>query len=299
MARGTRKLNTSGTEEWLRADTLTVDPAYQRAENDPKIRKIMREFNPDAIGVLYVSRRDDGTVVIIDGQQRRAAFLRMGWGDQRLPCMVYSGLTQAEEASLWTDYNELRTKPTPLDRFRADLVAGDPDAVSVQQILDRHNLTFGTATTKRAYVIRSVGAVRTVHQRAGTDVLDQTLDSLNRAWPQSPDAFQGEFIQAVGAVYARFGSRIARNRLVDVLQAEAPDLFIRRAVIRHAESGTGARGAAGNGALTTTVAKMVCENYNQSKPKLAVESMLDWDDKTATIRYWRQEQATTTTDDEV
>src|SRR4051812_31723657 len=99
-----------GTPHWIRASRLAVDASYQRPRNERKIRKIANNFDPDALGVLYVSKRADGTYVILDGQQRHAALIEMGWQDQQVPCHVYTGLSVADEARLFGEYNELRTR---------------------------------------------------------------------------------------------------------------------------------------------------------------------------------------------
>src|SRR6187549_648827 len=73
------RIDTNGQVTWLRVDRLTVDPAvgggYQRALNPRKVKAIAKELDPDALGVLTVSRREDGSLVIIDGQQRQGALM--------------------------------------------------------------------------------------------------------------------------------------------------------------------------------------------------------------------------------
>src|SRR5690242_16192920 len=99
--------NTHTTDEWLRADELVIDPMMgERKYNARRAKRIAQTIDPDALGVLYVSKRRDGTYVVIDGQHRRGAFIELGWGDQKMPCHVYHGLTLADEARLFAEFNE-------------------------------------------------------------------------------------------------------------------------------------------------------------------------------------------------
>src|SRR5262245_2546733 len=64
-----------------------IDPRIQREERPGEINKIINNFNPDALSVFTISVREvdmpDGSTAtkwfLVDGQQRRAALLRLKW----------------------------------------------------------------------------------------------------------------------------------------------------------------------------------------------------------------------------
>ena len=134
--------------EWIEADNLVVDMTYQRTQERGKVYRIATNFDPDAFGVLIVSRRKDGTEVLIDGGHRVAAIRDLGWEDQKLPAVVHTGLSLEEEAKIFTLTNRDRTKPTPRDMFRADVASKQPEALEIQAVFDKHGLELTNRTVR-------------------------------------------------------------------------------------------------------------------------------------------------------
>src|SRR5262245_5144946 len=126
------KLDTAGTPRWVHADRLIVAPEYQRPRREVLIRKIKKEFDPDALVALVISKREDGTLVIMDGQQRWTALMEMGWGDQQVPAVVYEGLTVEEESLLFYRVNGTRSRLRPMELHRSALLGGETRAVEVE-----------------------------------------------------------------------------------------------------------------------------------------------------------------------
>src|SRR5262245_47394225 len=66
------------TVEVLALESLSVPRAYQRDERPHLVRKIIRGFNPDLVGLLVVVRDGDGADWILDGQHRWLALVGLG-----------------------------------------------------------------------------------------------------------------------------------------------------------------------------------------------------------------------------
>src|SRR5258708_7808516 len=64
---------------------------YARPLREPRVKKLVAEFDPLGVGVLYLSMRDDGSYWIIDGQHRAEAARRVGLPG--LDAYVYIDLT--------------------------------------------------------------------------------------------------------------------------------------------------------------------------------------------------------------
>lgn len=135
--------------EGLDYRTFEIDRSIQRNEEPGEISKIVRNFNPDALGTFTISVRDvelpDGKIVtkwfLIDGQQRNAALTRMKW-DGKVRAVVHYNLSVAEEARLFLDLND-RTSVGPWGRFKARLVAEEPIAVAIKNMLDELDINLG------------------------------------------------------------------------------------------------------------------------------------------------------------
>lgn len=234
-----KKLNTTSTPnqegqppvEWLSYGDLVVDDRYQRSIQQPKVYKIATEFDPDVFGVLTVSIRDDGTKVLIDGQQRTAGLREMDWNeDQKVPCVVHRNLSLQEEARIFVLTNEGRTKPKPYDIFKADVIAGRPEAVEIQEVFDKHDLevTRGPHTGG----MRAIGTCRKIYRQGGALLLGQTIDTLIMAYGKnSVDTFNHDLMWPVAAViWANKG--LSRKRLAESLSdLGGPSVIVSRGKI--------------------------------------------------------------------
>lgn len=97
--------------QWCRLDQLQVDDAYQRSIDTPgsqsMIRTIARNWNWDLCQPLFVARRSDTRLYVVDGQHRLAA-ARMRSDIDQLPCIVSLTDGPAQEASLFSEFNRHR-----------------------------------------------------------------------------------------------------------------------------------------------------------------------------------------------
>lgn len=124
------------TLEWIAVERLAIDESYQRATDGPAsrrlIQKITKGWNWNFCQPLVVSRRDDGTLYVIDGQHRLSAAMERG-DIPHLPCVVIGGVEC--EAAAFVALNTQRQKLSAGDVFNAMLAAGDPDAKRVAELL--------------------------------------------------------------------------------------------------------------------------------------------------------------------
>ncbi len=70
----------SSYQKSVSLDAITVDPRVQRTEgpDQRRVDKMASAFNPDALGVLILSERADGTLVCLDGMHRLLAARQAG-----------------------------------------------------------------------------------------------------------------------------------------------------------------------------------------------------------------------------
>lgn len=123
--------------EWMNPSDLLVERAYQR-DLSPKslglIKKIVegwdwRRFKPPV--VAWTERGFE----IIDGQH--TAFAAATRNLSRIPVLVVDAAALDDRAAAFVGHNLDRVAITPVQMHRAKLTAGDEDAQTVQQVLDR------------------------------------------------------------------------------------------------------------------------------------------------------------------
>ncbi len=248
------------TNEWLVVGSLVIDSAYQRPVNERTVSKIVRLFDPDLLGAFLVSRRDSGTEVLLDGQQRREGLLRLHYGDQRVPCVVYHGLSLEREAEIFHQFNVQRTKLGAFDEYRAALVAKDPTALEVQAVIDRVGLRV-VRGGEDAFGVQAIASCMTIVKNTSPAVLQLALSTAKRSWANEygQKAFQGEIIIGLALVFARYKSRISMERMLKQMATVDPSQLVVKGRVIKSELGGSTAGNRG----ASVLAELIHARYNR------------------------------------
>lgn len=187
------------TLEWIGVDDLVVDSTYQRELEPRKVARIVNDFDPDAFGSLVISLREDGTKAVIDGSHRRAAVIEMGWNDQKVPANIHRGLSVEDEARIFSILNSNRTKPKVVDLFRANVAAGQPMAVAINQVFVKHGLV--PTQQVKGDGIRAIGTCQRIFQGGSLELLDRVLDTVIKAYgSRHSNNFDSDFLTPLAAI---------------------------------------------------------------------------------------------------
>ena len=174
---------------------LCVDHTYQRDHNvDRKGMsliehqcKIAREWDWAIVGAIAIIVRGDKNMVV-DGQQRVLAAMRRD-EISKLPCAVTTFPDESPaairklEAKAFMGHNDGRAVVTPFLRYRAGLIAGDPDARAIESATEKAGLVVCQSGTVKGG-ITCVGAIKGAIKWAGFDTTVQAL-SLCKAMEPS------------------------------------------------------------------------------------------------------------------
>src|SRR5215831_3694728 len=88
-------INDAPVMETVALADMIVDPHVQRAIRPNQVNRMVREFNPGAVGAITLSLRPGGELHIVDGQNRAAAAREALGEGARIPALVHVGLTLA------------------------------------------------------------------------------------------------------------------------------------------------------------------------------------------------------------
>lgn len=153
---------------------LYIDRAYQREENEKKVKEFAANFSWQSCGVIIVMERSDGFYLVVDGQHRVLAAFRRS-DIKTMPCLVFPSTSIASEAECFINTNTSRKPVTAYDKFKASLVSENSMAVELQQIcqengliLRRHSQAVGTITCVAA-------CQRIMRTQGGSNALRRSL----------------------------------------------------------------------------------------------------------------------------
>lgn len=213
--------------DWLRVRDLRLDAPYQRRMDQDRAQHIADEYDSNSFMVPVVSRRQDGSLWVMDGQHRITALRLMGWDDQMVLCEVREGLTYEEEARLHVRLNRDRKKPTAMSEFNALLEAKDPMCLQVATICSDRGLSI---TQERGDGgVSAVGALLTIYRRGGKNILEKTLDAITAAWGTSSDGYAADILKAV-AQAVNLCPDMVEERFVKALNKLRPHEYVRRGI---------------------------------------------------------------------
>lgn len=204
-----------------------IDPRIQRDQRPHEINKILKSFNPHALGVFTVSVREEtaydtknrATTVqvqyLLDGQQRQEVLNRLNW-DGTVTALVHYNLTLAEEARLFLDLNE-RDLVNPWDRYKNRLVAEEPQALAIKEILDQLRIRLGGPTGFSA-----ISRADRIYARGpkGVTNLRWALQVLKDVYGR----YDGRVMEALAFIHDEFADYIDTESLRAKLLHNAPDI---------------------------------------------------------------------------
>lgn len=205
IAEHTRRL------EWIDVAKLKVSPLAQRDLNVHWVNRIVAEFDAEEFGTPTVSFRD-GYWHIIDGQHRVEALRALGWGDTKIECWVYEGLTEQQEAAKFLLLNN-RLTVAQFPRFRIALEAGRAEETAINQIVQSAGLH--VALDRAEGSINAVGTLRRVYKRDGDLVLARTLTLIRDAY--GTPGMRAAVIDGIALFCARYETRLDEVRAVEKL----------------------------------------------------------------------------------
>lgn len=203
--------------EWIEADRLEWDPAYQYFVLTSVVNRIATEFDPFLLDDLLVNRRDDGRMMVMDGKHRVLAVRKMGWGDQKMPCAVYDKLPIELEAKRF-NVQIARRRLKPQEEFRAALLAGDPEAHEIEALVHKHGYVLNLSDSDLSGgKIVAVAALRKILRKRRRGILDIVLALAHEGFGTDHGP-RHLLLDGLAVFVSRFGEEYDRRRVVEVMR---------------------------------------------------------------------------------
>jgi hypothetical protein len=168
---------------------LNLHYRYQRSTangaSEALIKKIAHNWDWRMCLPLVVSKRDDGSLWVIDGQHRLAA-ARLRSDIPWLPCCVgvYGGV--AAEAEMFVAMNRARKPMNRLDDFHAAIASGDSEAIEIAKLITGAGFLVSRKTGSQSWVpgeVAFTSAIAKVLRKHGGNVCANALRTMAEAFP--------------------------------------------------------------------------------------------------------------------
>jgi len=172
--------------------SVKIDSAYQREQSPEWVHRHL-PFDAKQAGAIVLSGRAGGPYVI-DGGHRLALALESG--EQTINAFIIEGLTQRDEAGLFTRYQRERRNLTSYALFRADKVAGDLDTMAMDRVVRTAGFQLGKSAST-PLTITAIDAVRYIQRTGGDDLLSDTLGIIRTFWIGEEKALSGQVLKGI------------------------------------------------------------------------------------------------------
>jgi len=246
----------------IRVGDLVIDRRVQRAPIKTRVNRIADNFNPDAVGVIIVSLRRDGSYVVIDGQHRVAAMVKLGMEKMTVRCLVFSDLELANEAWHFCRANDTR-RIGPYDDFVKGVLSNDEECVKIKEILDGFRLKVGQSA-KNGNVV-CITTLRSIY-RSSPDLLENVIDIANTSWGKRSAAVEGSVLRGIAVFLKKHGEKADEGVLIKKLSkyGGGPSGLLGRArALKELR----------NGSIPALIASIITEAYNKGKRSGALPSI--------------------------
>lgn len=189
------------TTRLIALDKLRIDPGYQRPCETNRVDRMGKTYDPNLCTPLVVNEREDGTFAVVDGQHRLATLREMGV--TKTECFVLH-VDREEEARLFVKHQTERRRVTTPDRHRAQVYAGEPTAMLLEDIVRSLGLKIVSGRSEVGcisavaglYRVYTHGALRGDAERHVRDV----LLVLKGAWGTSEIAYASPFLTSLSVI---------------------------------------------------------------------------------------------------
>lgn len=215
---------------------MELDYSYQRVLG-ATVNKLMEEWDDDKCDFLIASYRDN-KYFIINGQHRYS--VAKAKGINSLPCIIFTGLTQSDEALKFAQQQDNVNKLTPYDTFKANIACGNiniPEVrtdVEIKRICDKYNIAvkkYGKMNIGEK-VLRCLDEVRAYVSSStynGTACFEWIIDTINATnWADCSDSYCKVIIRLLRNHYADNVDCLLEKELMEVMNSISPtDLIIK------------------------------------------------------------------------
>mgnify|MGYP001535607962 CR=1 FL=1 len=178
-------------EKVINSAFLEIPAEYQRKLNIPNVEKMSAEF----------------TELII--------------------CKVYEGLTEEEEAMLFSRQTGVSTPLTAGAELRAALVGKDPESLAFVKATESTGLQLGLDSYRAPWKIICIRTAFKEYKAYGADLYKEALTMLAKGWEGDPDSLRSGILQGMVRFVALYQGEYDPERLVKRLQAIHPMTLVR------------------------------------------------------------------------
>lgn len=188
-------------EKMIALKDMKIDTSYQRTPDEKRVRKIASGWDDMKANLIHVSHRPDGFYVM-DGNHTRLAYQSIG--GKELLCRVYEGLTQEDEARIFSELNIAQKKPKFAELLKARASAGCELEKTYLELLDKANIRYVLTESAHGCSLKCHSAMLSVYKKTTYETMLKALTTAKQAADGREEFYQVGFFPGLCALIVKY-----------------------------------------------------------------------------------------------
>ncbi len=186
---------------------LVSNQEYQRNLSWCHVKKAVENFDLNQVNPIKVSRRN-GINYVFNGQHT-AEIIALASGSRDTPvwCMIYDDLDYSTEADIFANQMKNVKPLLPYEIFNANCEAGSDTELLIRGLVESYDLKISPGSAPGC--ICAVGALETIFQKYGYDMLDRVLKLIIMAWEGEPKSFSANMMNGLARFLYAYPDKIS------------------------------------------------------------------------------------------
>lgn len=208
---------------WVDINKLDVDDTYQRNTNGTRskenIKKIMSNFCWEEFTPITVVKTEKGTYNIIDGQHRYKAAVALG-DIKELPCWIISKTSVKEQADTFIGINKNRVSTNPYDLYKANIAAGNPDAVMIDDFCNKAGIIIPfDGYCSQPCMTLAISTIRKHLKMHNDGYLLESIKNIRKAFPKTKAQLKADILNTLVELKIEYGAKIKDEEIQQTLKS--------------------------------------------------------------------------------
>ncbi len=185
---------------------LVSNQEYQRNLSWGHVKKAVENFDLNQINPIKVSRRD-GVNYVFNGQHTAEIVAAVsGSRDTPVWCMIYDDLDYEQEADIFANQMKNVKPLSPYDVFNGHCQAGNDKELMIKGLVESYNLKI--APTAAPDHICAVGALESIYDKYGYDMLQKVINLIIITWEGEPKSFSANIMNGLARFLYAYGDKV-------------------------------------------------------------------------------------------
>ena len=186
---------------------LVSNQEYQRNLSWCHVKRAVENFDLNQVNPIKVSRRN-GINYVFNGQHT-AEIIALASGSRDTPvwCMIYDDLDYSTEADIFANQMKNVKPLLPYEIFNANCEAGSDTELMIRGLVESYDLKISQGSAPGC--ICAVGALETIFQKYGYEMLDRVLKLIIMAWEGEPKSFSANMMNGLARFLYAYPNKIS------------------------------------------------------------------------------------------